>query len=40
MTQFQYQTTVKDIWVDHNQHMNDAEYNRVFSDATDAWLES
>ncbi len=38
MTQFQYQTTVKDIWVDHNQHMNDAEYNRVFSDATDAWL--
>lgn len=38
MTQFQYRTTVKDIWVDHNQHMNDAEYNRVFSDATDAWL--
>ena len=40
MSQFQYQTTVKDIWVDHNQHMNDAEYNRVFSDATDAWLAS
>lgn len=38
MTQFQYHTTVKHTWVDHNQHMNDAEYNRVFSDATDAWL--
>lgn len=35
---FTYQTTVKDAWLDHNQHMNDAEYNRVFSDATDAWL--
>src|SRR5699024_1172916 len=35
---FEYVTQVKDIWVDHNGHMNDAEYNRVFSDATDAWL--
>lgn len=35
---FEYTTTVKQIWVDHNGHMNDAEYNRVFSDATDAWL--
>lgn len=35
---FEYKTTVKQIWVDHNGHMNDAEYNRVFSDATDAWL--
>ncbi|MEB7847099.1 thioesterase family protein [Staphylococcus equorum] len=37
-SQFEYTTKVKDIWVDHNGHMNDAEYNRVFSDATDAWL--
>lgn len=33
-----YQTNVKKEWVDYNGHMNDAEYNRVFSDATDAWL--
>lgn len=40
MTQslFEYTTTVKQNWVDYNGHMNDAEYNRVFSDATDAWL--
>ena len=37
-SQFEYTTKVKDNWVDHNGHMNDAEYNRVFSDATDAWL--
>lgn len=37
-SQFEYTTKVKDSWVDHNGHMNDAEYNRVFSDATDAWL--
>ncbi|PTI79994.1 thioesterase [Staphylococcus succinus] len=36
--QFQYQAIVKSEWVDHNGHMNDAEYHRVFSDATDAWL--
>ena len=35
---FNYQTVVKPEWVDYNNHMNDAEYNRVFSDATDAWL--
>ncbi|MCQ9903681.1 thioesterase, partial [Staphylococcus aureus] len=28
-----YQTNVKKEWVDYNGHMNDAEYNRVFSDA-------
>ncbi|SCT52135.1 thioesterase family protein [Staphylococcus caeli] len=40
MTQqvYKYSTKVKADWVDHNGHMNDAEYNRVFSDATDAWL--
>ncbi|RZH98374.1 thioesterase, partial [Staphylococcus condimenti] len=31
---FTYNVTVQDAWLDHNQHMNDAEYNRVFSDAT------
>ena len=36
--QFTYQSYVKEDWVDYNHHMNDAEYNRVFSDATDAWL--
>ncbi|PHK48928.1 thioesterase family protein [Staphylococcus edaphicus] len=35
---YEYKTDVKQVWVDHNGHMNDAEYNRVFSDATDAWL--
>lgn len=35
---FTYNVTVQDAWLDHNQHMNDAEYNRVFSDTTDAWL--
>ena len=35
---FNYQTTVQNEWLDHNNHMNDAEYNRVFSQATDAWL--
>lgn len=39
MTQlFTYQVTVKDEWLDHNNHMNDAEYNRVFSNATDEYL--
>lgn len=32
------QNKCKKEWVDYNGHMNDAEYNRVFSDATDAWL--
>lgn len=35
---YEYHTHVNETWVDHNGHMNDAEYNRVFSDATDAWL--
>lgn len=35
---YQYQTKVQVEWVDHNDHMNDAAYNRVFSDATDGWL--
>ena len=35
---YKYKTHVNEAWVDHNGHMNDAEYNRVFSDATDAWL--
>ncbi|AKG74600.1 thioesterase family protein [Salinicoccus halodurans] len=35
---FEYETTVPESWVDHNGHMNDAEYNRAFSDAGMAWL--
>lgn len=35
---FTYQTTVPASWVDHNGHMNDAEYSRAFSDANDAWI--
>lgn len=35
---YAYNTEVKTDGVDHNGHMNDAEYNRVFSDATDDWL--
>ncbi|MDW4064580.1 thioesterase family protein [Staphylococcus saprophyticus] len=35
---YEYKTHVNEAWGDHNGHMNDAEYNRVFSDATDAWL--
>ena len=38
MNQYQYDTKVIQEWVDHNGHMNDAEYNRVLSDATDDWL--
>lgn len=40
MTQelYHFHTDVKAEWVDHNNHMNDAAYNRVFSDATDSWL--
>lgn len=29
---------VKQEWVDYNNHMNDAEYARVFSLAVDAWM--
>jgi acyl-CoA thioester hydrolase len=35
---YSFHTDVKAEWVDHNSHMNDAAYNRVFSDATDSWL--
>ncbi|MBL7564550.1 thioesterase family protein [Staphylococcus saccharolyticus] len=34
-----FQTTVHHDWVDYNGHLNDAMYNRIFSDATDDWLE-
>lgn len=37
-TLFSYQTSVPVSWVDLNQHMNDAEYNRFFSDTTDAFI--
>ena len=40
MNVFEYQARVEPAWVDHNNHMNDAAYVRVFSDATDAWLAS
>lgn len=32
-----YTDTVHDKWIDRNQHMNDAEYARVFSLAIDAF---
>ncbi|GGG94290.1 thioesterase [Staphylococcus pragensis] len=35
---YAFHSKVKTEWVDHNGHMNDAEYNRVFSQATDDWL--
>lgn len=31
-------TKVKQEWVDYNNHMNDAEYARVFSMGVDAWM--
>lgn len=31
-------TNVKKEWVDYNDHMNDAEYARVFSMAVDTWM--
>ncbi|MFC0524460.1 thioesterase family protein [Pontibacillus salicampi] len=34
-----YQAVVSSEWVDYNGHMNDAEYARVFSNATDAFIE-
>ena len=34
-----YETHVAPEWVDYNQHMNDAEYARVFSLAVDAFWE-
>ena len=35
-----FETTVAPAWVDYNQHMNDAEYARVFSYAVDAFWEA
>ncbi|GGC77705.1 thioesterase [Thalassobacillus devorans] len=36
---FNFQQTVPAAWVDYNGHMNDAEYNRAFSQATDAFID-
>ncbi|CDQ20111.1 thioesterase family protein [Halobacillus karajensis] len=36
---FSYKQTVPSEWVDYNGHMNDAEYNRAFSLATDAFID-
>ncbi|MFG6150389.1 thioesterase family protein [Halobacillus sp. B23F22_1] len=36
---FQFKQTVPSDWVDYNGHMNDAEYNTAFSQATDAFIE-
>ncbi|MFG6115780.1 thioesterase family protein [Halobacillus sp. MO56] len=36
---FRFQQTVPAAWVDYNGHMNDAEYNRAFSQATDAFID-
>lgn len=40
MSQLVYETRVACEWVDYNQHMNDAEYARVFSLAVDAFWEA
>ncbi|MGP4070004.1 thioesterase family protein [Halobacillus sp. B29] len=36
---FLYSNSVPAEWVDYNGHMNDAEYSRAFSLATDAFIE-
>ncbi|MCA0971467.1 thioesterase family protein [Halobacillus litoralis] len=36
---FSYEEIVPKEWVDYNGHMNDAEYNRAFSLATDAFID-
>jgi acyl-CoA thioester hydrolase len=36
---FRFTKIVPSEWVDYNGHMNDAEYNRAFSLATDAFIE-
>ncbi|MCP3027154.1 thioesterase family protein [Halobacillus sp. A5] len=36
---FSFQHSVPKEWVDYNGHMNDAEYNRAFSQATDAFID-
>ncbi|WP_281659015.1 thioesterase family protein [Halobacillus sp. Cin3] len=36
---FHYKDRVLPEWVDYNGHMNDAEYNRAFSLATDAIID-
>ncbi|WP_163538553.1 thioesterase family protein [Gracilibacillus sp. YIM 98692] len=36
---FQFSKLVPFEWVDYNGHMNDAEYNRAFSEATDAFID-
>lgn len=40
MSQLIYNTRVASAWVDYNQHMNDAEYARVFSYAVDAFWDA
>ncbi|GEN52591.1 thioesterase family protein [Halobacillus faecis] len=39
MSSFSYKQSVPSEWVDYNGHMNDAEYNRAFSLATDAFID-
>ncbi|MDU3982568.1 MAG: thioesterase family protein [Staphylococcus epidermidis] len=36
--QYVFHTKVHRDWVGHNGHLNDAMYNRIFSDTTDDWL--
>ncbi|WP_173918620.1 thioesterase family protein [Halobacillus sp. Marseille-Q1614] len=36
---FPFIKSVPSEWVDYNGHMNDAEYNRAFSQATDAFID-
>ncbi|TGB02410.1 thioesterase family protein [Halobacillus salinus] len=39
MTSYEFTHQVPSEWVDYNGHMNDAEYNRAFSLATDAFID-
>lgn len=39
MPAFTFDYVVPKEWVDYNGHMNDAEYNRAFSLATDAFID-
>ena|SRR5699024_3040949 len=35
-----YQFVVKEEWTDYNNHLNDAEYAKIFSLALDEWIDA
>lgn len=35
---YEYRTTVPESWLDYNEHMNDGQYGRAFSDAGLVWM--